>query len=206
MCGRFALSVSIDSLIAFFGLDACVDFPANLNIAPGTDIPVIRRSPEGHRVLHLLHWGLLPHWVKQPDTASRPINARIETVREKPYFRDAYRKRRCLIPAECFYEWAQEGKRKQAYRIALDTNTPMAMAGLWESWTAPDGTILRSVCIVTTEAIAVMQPIHDRMPLLLEQNAWAAWLSGDREDVDPQYWLAASAPSLRITALDKLPT
>lgn len=181
MCGRFALSAPAAKLIEFFELDECADFLANLNIAPGTDIPVIRQSPEGKRVLHLLNWGLLPHWVKDPKSASRPINARIETLSEKPYFRDAYRKRRCLIPASGFYEWKREGRTKQPFYFSLVTDEPMAMAGLWESWKAPDGSILRTVCIITTEANDVMKPVHDRMPMIVQKEKWQSWLSGEVE-------------------------
>ena len=176
MCGRFALSAPAAKLIEFFELDECTDFLASLNIAPGTDIPVIRQSPEGKRVLHLLHWGFLPHWVKDPKSASRPINARVETLSEKPYFRDAYKRRRCLIPADGFYEWKREDKRKTPFYFSLDSDDPMAMAGLWESWKAPDGTILRTVCIITTDANTIMQPIHDRMPVILAPGDWPLWL------------------------------
>ena len=179
MCGRFALSAPAAKLIEFFELDECADFLINLNIAPGTDIPVIRQSPEGKRVLHLLNWGLLPHWVKDPQSASRPINARVETLSEKPYFRDAYRKRRCLIPASGFYEWKREGKRKQQFCFSLATRELMAMAGLWESWKAPDGSLLRSVCVITTDANEIMRPIHDRMPVFIGPPDWRAWLAGE---------------------------
>lgn len=181
MCGRFALSAPAAKLIEFFELDECADFLINLNIAPGTDIPVIRQSPEGKRVLHLLNWGLLPHWVKDPKSASRPINARVETLSEKPYFRDAYRKRRCLIPASGFYEWKREGKTKQPFYFSLATHELMTMAGLWESWKAPDGSVRRTVCLITTEANDVMKPVHDRMPVIVRKENWQSWLSGEVE-------------------------
>ncbi|SDH76431.1 SOS response-associated peptidase [Propionivibrio dicarboxylicus] len=199
MCGRFALSVTAEKLIEFFGLDECADFVANLNITPGTDIPVIRHSPEGKRVLHLLSWGLLPHWVKNPETANRPINARIETLSEKPYFRDAYHKRRCLIPAEAFYEWKRDGKAKQPYRFTPNKEAIMAFAGLWESWKAPDGEVLRTVCIVTTVANDVMKPVHDRMPVILAEDSWAAWLEGPVEAA-----LAHSPCALSAEPIDKI--
>jgi putative SOS response-associated peptidase YedK len=105
MCGRYALEAPRSQLSQRFGLDECVAVTARYNIAPGTDIPVVRQSPNGQRVLHLLHWGLLPHWAKDPAIATQLINARGESVAEKPSFRDAFRQRRCLIPASGFYEW-----------------------------------------------------------------------------------------------------
>jgi putative SOS response-associated peptidase YedK len=118
MCGRYTLSTPPADLIAHFGLDACADFPPRYNIPPGTDIPVIRLSPEGKRVLHLLHWGLIPHWAKDPAIGARLNNARAESIADKPAFRDAFRRRRCLIPADGFYEWKAEGKVKQPYFIS----------------------------------------------------------------------------------------
>ncbi len=165
MCGRFALAAPKAELITLFGLDDCVDFPVRYNIPPGTEIPVIRQSPEGKRVLHLLRWGLVPHWAKEPSIGAKLNNARGESVAEKPSFRDAFKRRRCLIPADGFYEWKAEGKTKQPYYISLKSGKPMAMAGLWESWKAPDGNILRTVCVVTTAANTVMKAIHDRMPV-----------------------------------------
>ena len=204
MCGRFALSAPAAQLIEFFELDECADFLSRLNIAPGTDIPVIRQSPEGKRVLHLLRWGLLPHWVKDPQSVSHPINARLETLREKPYFRSAYQKRRCLVPASGFYEWKREGKRKEPYYFSNDSGELMAMAGLWESWKAPDGSILRTVCLITTDANAVMQPIHDRMPVFIGKQDWRAWFTGEMT-LDQQTESAASkSPSLQRTPADKM--
>ena len=204
MCGRFALSAPAAKLIEFFELDECADFLINLNIAPGTDIPVIRQSPEGKRVLHLLNWGLLPHWVKEPQSASRPINARVETLSEKPYFRDAYRKRRCLIPASGFYEWKREGKTKQPFYFSLATHELMAMAGLWESWKAPDGSVRRTVCLITTEANDVMKPVHDRMPVFIAPPDWRAWLAGEKS-LDHQAEAEHSGTaSLQLEPADKM--
>ena len=181
MCGRFSLTLPTQRLIEAFELDECIEWTGQRNIVPGTEIPVIRQSPEGKRVLQGLHWGLLPHWVKTPQLASRPINARLETLTDKPYFREAFRKRRCLIPADGFYEWAREGKTRQPFYFAQESQAPMALAGLWESWTAPDGTILRTVCLITTEANAVMRPVHDRMPVILAKDVWGQWLGRSSE-------------------------
>jgi putative SOS response-associated peptidase YedK len=183
MCGRFVMKAPPAELVAHFGLDECADFGPRHNIPPGTDIPVIRQSPEGKRVLHLLRWGLVPHWAKDSGIGAKLNNARGESVAEKPSFRDAFKRRRCLIPASGFYEWKVEGKIKQPYYISLKSGEPMAMGGLWESWKTSDGSILRTVCIVTTSPNAVMRPIHDRMPVIVAPANWQSWLSGMPEVV-----------------------
>jgi putative SOS response-associated peptidase YedK len=183
MCGRFALKSPPAKLVERFGLDECADFAPRYNIPPGTDIPVIRQSPEGKRVLHLLRWGLVPHWAKDPSIGNKLNNARGESVAEKPSFRDAFRRRRCLIPADGFYEWKTEGKVKQPYFISLKSGEPLAMGGLWESWRRPDGEILRTACIITTGPNDVMEPIHDRMPVILRTEDWQAWLEAPVEDI-----------------------
>jgi len=126
--------------------------------------------------LHLLHWGLVPHWAKDPSIGTKLINARGESVAEKPSFREAFKKRRCLVPANGFFEWKAEGKIKQPHFISLKSGVPMAMAGLWESWKSPDGEIVRTVCIVTIGANELMAPIHDRMPVLVAPEHWQSWL------------------------------
>ena len=184
MCGRFALKAPPSKLITRFGLDACADFAPRYNIPPGTDIPVIRLSPEGKRVLHLLRWGLIPHWAKDPSIGVKLNNARGESVAEKPSFKQAFMRRRCLIPADGFYEWKTEGKTKQPYYFSLKSGEPMAMAGLWESWKAPDGSLLRTVCVITTRANALMEPIHERMPVIINPEDWKDWLAAPTEDVE----------------------
>jgi putative SOS response-associated peptidase YedK len=183
VCGRYALQSTPAELITRFGLDECADFSPRYNIPPGTDIPVIRQSPEGRRVLHLLRWGLVPHWSKDPSIGAKLNNARGESVAEKSSFRDAFKRRRCLIPANGFYEWATEGKVKQPYYISLKFGEPMAMGGLWESWKAPDGSIFRTTCIITTGPNEVMEPIHDRMPVIVAPENWQSWLNGIPEEV-----------------------
>lgn len=183
MCGRYALKVRPAELITHFHLDECEDFPPRYNIPPGTDIPVIRYSPEGKRVLHLLRWGLVPHWAKDPTIGTKLNNARGESVSEKPSFRDAFKRRRCLIPADGFYEWKTEGDIKQPYYVSLKSGAPMAMGGLWESWRRPDGEILRTCCVITTGPNGVMKPIHDRMPVIIEPEHWQEWLTAPPEVV-----------------------
>ena len=177
MCGRFALGIPAEQLKLDFGLDDCVDFPIRYNIPPGTDIPVIRLSPEGKRVVHRLRWGLVPHWSKDPSIGAKLSNARSESVAEKPSFRDAFKRRRCLIPVSGFYEWKTEGKSKQPYYFSMKSGEPMALGGLWDSWTAPDRTVLRTVCIVTTAANDLMAPIHERMPVIISPTYYQDWLA-----------------------------
>jgi putative SOS response-associated peptidase YedK len=197
MCGRFALKHTPVEIASHFSLAECADFDARFNIPPGTNIPVIRHSPEGKRVLHLLRWGLVPHWAKDPSIGAKLNNARGESVAEKPSFRDAFNRRRCLVPASGFFEWKTEGKVKQPYYISLRSNDPMAMGGIWESWRSPDGSILRTVCIVTVGPNAVMSPIHDRMPVILSAEHWQAWLTAPASDIQS---LVAPCPADRIQA------
>ncbi len=183
MCGRFVLSTPPAELVSRFGLDECADFGPRYNIPPGTDIAVIRQSPAGKRVLGLLRWGLVPHWAKDPAIGARLNNARGESVAGKPSFRDAFKRRRCLIPASGFYEWKSEGGIKQPYYISLKSGAAMALGGLWESWQAPDGDILRTACIITTGPNDIMAPIHDRMPVIVAPEDWQAWLDAPADNV-----------------------
>jgi putative SOS response-associated peptidase YedK len=145
---------------------------------------VIRHRPEGYRLAEPLQWGLVPSWAKDPKVGSQMINARCETVVTKPAFRSAFRRRRCLIPASGFYEWQQTGsKTQQPWHIFRADGQPLALAGLWEHWTAPDGTVLESGCIMTTAANQFISEIHDRMPVILDKSLWDLWINSD--DVDP---------------------
>lgn len=202
MCGRFALSTKPTEIIKFFDLDECAQFSPRYNIPPGTDIPVIRHSPEGGRVLHLLRWGLVPHWARDPHIGNRLNNARAEGVTEKPSFRDAFRRRRCLIPADGFYEWKNEGRVKQPWYFSLRSGMPLAMGGLWESWRSPEGQILRTCAVITTGPNAIMAPVHDRMPVIIPPEHWQAWLTAPAEDVQA---LMAPCPAelLQAWAVDR---
>jgi putative SOS response-associated peptidase YedK len=192
MCGRYVLSVSLEELLAYYALDAApdltaADLPPRYNIPPGTDIPVIRRAPSGERVLHLLRWGLVPHWSQDASIGARLNNARGESVAEKPSFRDAFQRRRCLIPASGFYEWQTVGKVKQPFYFSAADGQPLALGGLWESWRHTDGDgdsgLLRSTCVITTGANADMAPVHDRMPVLVPRERWADWLAAPTEAI-----------------------
>jgi putative SOS response-associated peptidase YedK len=188
MCGRYVLKASLEELQAYFELDgapglAPADFAPRYNIPPGTDIPVIRRSPEGQRVLHLLRWGLVPNWAKDAGIGAKLNNARGESVAEKPSFRDAFRRRRCLIPASGFYEWQTTGKAKQPYYFSAADGAPLALGGLWESWRTLDGGLLRTACVITTGANAAMAPVHDRMPIIVPRARWQDWLAAPAEEI-----------------------
>ncbi|MCX7178228.1 MAG: SOS response-associated peptidase [Proteobacteria bacterium] len=185
MCGRFALKATPVELATSFGLDQCAEFGPRYNIAPGTDIAVVRRAPDGKRVLGLLRWGLVPNRTRDPAKLPMLNNARGESLADKPSFREAYLRRRCLVPASGFYEWSGAGGAKQAHYITLKSGQPMALAGLWESWTAPDGSILRSVCIVTTGPNSLMKPIHERMPVIIAAMHWSDWLAAPVETIVP---------------------
>ena len=164
-------------LISRFELSECADFSPRYNIPPGTDIPVIQVDGEGYRVLRMLRWGLVPSWAKDPSIGARLNNARGETVAEKPSFRSAFKYRRCLVPASGFFEWAKTGQMKQPYYISLKSGESMAMAGLWECRVTPEGVPLQTVCIITTRANELMEPIHDRMPVIISPDHWKGWLS-----------------------------
>jgi putative SOS response-associated peptidase YedK len=174
-----------------FGL---ADLPALLpryNIAPSQRIAVIRALAAGSRELAFLHWGLIPAWATDPAIAARLINARAETAAEKPAFRAAMRRRRCLIPADGFYEWQKTETAKRPFFFQLQDERPFAMAGLWETWQGPDGPV-ESCTILTTAANELVAKLHERMPVILEPQAYAAWL--DPNLVDPAQlaeWLKA---------------
>ena len=172
MCGRFTLrtplSVSIDEFD--LSLDQQLLVEPRYNIPPTVNVPVVRLADD-KRTLSLMRWGLLPSWTKDPKSAPLLNNARAETVAEKPSFRSAFKSRRCLIPASGFFEWKKEGKLKQPYLFRRPDDRPIAFAGLWETWND-----IESCTIITTEANALMAPIHDRMPVVLGQNDYAQWL------------------------------
>jgi putative SOS response-associated peptidase YedK len=160
---------------------------------------VVRRHPEtGERHLDLLTWGLVPHWTKDLRAARRPINARAETVATSPMFRDAFARRRALIPAQAFYEWQRtENGSKQPYAIARRDSETLAFAGVWEGWRSPEGEVLRSFAIIVTAANATMAPIHDRMPVIVEPPDWPLWL-GETEGEAASLLHPAAEDTLRV--------
>jgi len=178
MCGRYAAFLPAEAVARLFRtVNPLPNVAASWNIAPTQSAMVVRRHPDtGQRHLDLLSWGLLPHWTKDPARAQRPINARAETVAKSGMFRGAFAQRRCIVPADAFYEWRAVACGKQPFAIARQDGQPMAFAGLWEGFKWPDGTVARTFTIVTTSASADVAGLHDRMPVILEQPGWPAWL------------------------------
>jgi len=186
MCGRFGLFTPPEDLSERFGADLTFDYEPRYNIAPRDDVATIRNVDEEHIVEQ--EWSLLPHWAEDTDEEPRPINARSETVAEKPMFEEAFKERRCLVLTDGFYEWKGERGNKQPFRVHLADDEPFAMAGIWNRFEA-NGEALETVTILTTEPNEVIEPIHDRMPVVLERDDEDTWLAGA-----PDQALAACGP------------
>ncbi len=178
MCGRFATQLSPELVARLFRTSGDVpNIAPNWNIAPTDPAMVIRRDPDsGERHLGVLRWGFVPFSTKDLKKAPRPINARAETVAGSSLFRTAFARRRCLVPADAFYEWKTLPDGKQPYAIARTDGAPLALAGIWESWRDKSGETLRSFAILTTRANADLAGLHERMPVLVEEEDWRAWL------------------------------
>jgi putative SOS response-associated peptidase YedK len=179
MCGRFAIISPVDELIDAFGVvEAEVSFSARYNLAPTQDAPVIHSGDGGGGPwrMELFRWGLIPGWAQDARLGQKLINARSETAAEKPSFREAMRRRRCLVPCDGFYEWQKIGQRKQPHFIRLKSRAPFAMAGLWERWSR-DGAPVLTFTLLTCPPNALLAGIHDRMPVILPADRWARWLA-----------------------------
>ena len=185
MCGRFTLFEPDQVLAREFGVS---DFPPRsprYNIAPSQQITAVRATPSGSgREIALLRWGLIPSWSKDPAAGNRLINARAETAREKPSFRNAFRRHRCLIPTSGFYEWQRQERGKQPYFIRMRNGHPFAFAGLWDRWESPDEVAVETCTILTTAANDVLAPIHDRMPAIVAPREYDRWLDPSLKDPD----------------------
>ena len=179
MCGRFALKNPGQQLKQFYNTANAVEYQARYNIAPSLPVITIHGTPAGERLMELMRWGLVPSWSKDPAIGNKMINARAETVEEKPSYRTSFKRRRCIVPASGFFEW--HTKTREPYYFSLG-EAPLSMAGLWDKWASPDGSELLSCTIITTIANKVLAPIHERMPVILDQDALEVWL-GDTEDV-----------------------
>ena len=176
MCGRYTLASPTERLAEEFGLDGTsVELAPNYNVAPTQGVAVVLEEG-GQRRLEVLRWGLIPPWADDPGIGSRMINARSETAPGKPSFRRAFRERRCLIPADGFYEWQRTNGAKQPYYIHMEDGRPFAFAGLWESWSKGGEGELRTCTILTTGANALVGEVHDRMPVILAADAYDVWL------------------------------
>lgn len=193
MCGRYVVAYDPQTLISGFSLTRIQPFERRWNVAPTMPVPVVYDTREGQRVCDPMRWGLVPHWAKDTSIGAKLNNARVEGVAEKPSFRQALRRRRCILPASGFYEWTPatgaDGKPYKQPHYISPTEAPFfAMAGLFEAWrpadAGEDGEWLLTCCVITTAANAVMAPIHDRMPLMLAPEDWGTWLRRDLQDVD----------------------
>jgi len=179
MCGRFAFYSPAEAVTRLFAAESTTDMPPRFNIAPTQAAPVVRQDEDGIRRLCALRWGLVPFWAKDPAIGNRMINARAETVAAKPAFRQAYRKRRCLVIADGFYEWQKARDGKVPWYISQDSGEPFAMAGLWERWDDGSEQPLETCTILTTEAGEALERIHHRMPVVLSPEGVEQWLSRD---------------------------
>ncbi|MBL8350264.1 MAG: SOS response-associated peptidase [Burkholderiaceae bacterium] len=201
MCGRYVIAYDPQTLVSGFSLTRIQPFDRRWNVAPQSAVPVVYETRDGERVAELMRWGLVPHWAKDPAIGAKLNNARSEGMADKPSFRQAVRRRRCILPTSGFYEWqpvaGSAGKPvKQPYYISPTGAPFFAMAGLFEAWRPPvgpgeaePGEWVLTCCVITTAANALMAPIHDRMPVMLAPEHWAAWLARGNTD-------AASLPPL----------
>lgn len=201
MCGRFAFYSPSEATAALFGVDGALAVEPRYNIAPTQYVAAVRDDEQQRREMVMLRWGLVPFWAKDPSIGNRLINARAETVAEKPSYRAAFRHRRCIVLADGFYEWRRSGDEKTPHMISLASGEPFALAGLWENWTNKEsGESLQSMTLITTEANDFMQPIHHRMPLILQPDTANEWLAGSNTYMQGA---ATLTPPLQAWPLDR---
>ncbi|MEK3683679.1 SOS response-associated peptidase [Paenibacillus sp. FSL R10-2736] len=185
MCGRFTITVTLEELITHYLIDdsKLATLKPNYNVAPMHNVPAVIASDEGKR-LGELRWGLVPFWAKDDKIGSKMINARAETVAEKPAFKRLLKTKRCIIPADGFYEWKKDGTSKQPYRILMSDGSLFSFAGLYDTWEDPEGKKLSTCTIITTTPNSLMEDIHDRMPVILRPEDEADWLGRDNDDLE----------------------
>lgn len=201
MCGRFTLTPSIETLTKAFHLDEVSELEPSYNIAPSQQVAtVLADHATNNRQLRLLHWGLIPPWAKDSSIGSKLINARAETLAEKPSFRSAFKHRRCLVLADGFYEWQQTKGKRQPFYIQMQDKQLFAFAGLWEHWQGPDDRAINSCTIVTTEANELLRPLHNRMPVILEAKDYDLWLDPKLQHVESLQALLKPFPSEKMMA------
>jgi len=213
MCGRFVSSSSPEAIAEYFG-GAFGGEPLgqNFNVAPTNDVYGVVADADGDRTVEAFHWGLIPSWAKERKVGAKMINARAETLAEKPAFKGVFRKHRCIVPMDGFYEWkagtpdgpqTAKGKpAKQPMFIHRTDGEPLAVAGLWAVWkdpAAPDDDWLHSLTVVTTSANATMRPVHDRMPVILPRSSWTEWLDPEMHDLERLSQLLVPAPDDLLT-------
>jgi putative SOS response-associated peptidase YedK len=189
MCGRVRLSSDVSEIKLVFSIPPdrpTPNFPPSWNVAPTDPLPIVRFEPKAReRSLDVMRWGLVPFWAKDLKVGFANINAKAEGIENKPAFREAFQRRRCLVPVDNFYEWKKTETGKQPYAIALADRGLMALAGLWENWRSPAGEWVRSFAIVTTEPNELCAGLHDRMPVVLARDNWPVWL-GEEPAIVPQ--------------------
>lgn len=188
MCGRFSIFTPTEILRVRFNVPRAEDLKPNYNAAPTQNLPVILNSEP--TTINLCQWGLIPRWAKEQRIGNKLINARAETLLQKPSFRNPFKKHRCLVLADGFYEWKKTSEKKIPYRISMKTNEPFAFAGIWDEWRTPNGECLRSFAIITTEPNALMKALHNRMPVILRKEDETKWLqeidiSGAQKMLEP---------------------
>jgi putative SOS response-associated peptidase YedK len=185
MCGRFAFYSPHEAVARLFGVADAPAIEARYNIAPTQFVAAVRAADDERRAVSMLYWGLVPAWAKEKSIGARMINARAETLREKPSFRSAYRRRRCLVLADGYYEWQRSGTVKQPWYMSFADGEPFGMAGLWEAWRDPaTDQPLESCCLVTTSPAPAVAHVHDRMPVIVPASAYAEWLDPRNGDVE----------------------
>jgi putative SOS response-associated peptidase YedK len=199
MCGRYAIYGPHSRYREQFGTEDEFDLPPRFNVAPSQVLPVVRQEPGGGRRYLMARWGLLPSWVRDPDAASHPINAKAETAATRPMFRHALRKSRVLVPADGFYEWKIEAGGKQPFLVRMRDRSPFGMAGLLEHWRGPEGDVA-TFAILTTDANGMLAEIYDRMPAIIRPEDYATWLDPEQEDVTVQQALLGPYPEQLMEA------
>jgi putative SOS response-associated peptidase YedK len=212
MCGRYAIISVPEAVRALFAYEDQPNFPPRYNVAPTQPVPIVRIE-EGRRRFALVRWGLIPSWVKDPRDFSLLINARGESVLDKAAFRLAMRRRRCLFPADGFYEWrrsgagkrASAGKDRRSFFVRPTAGGPLAFAGLWETWMGPNGEEMETAAIVTTRANRTLAAIHDRMPVVVAPEAFDVWLDCQQVDAETAAALIAPAPDAALEAYEVSP-
>jgi putative SOS response-associated peptidase YedK len=201
MCGRFTLSQTAEAIYQTFHVNKIPDVEAQYNIAPTQMVAAVLYNPESNqREFQKLRWGLIPSWAKDLGMGAKLINARAETAAEKPAFRSAFKHRRCLVVADGFYEWQTKEGKKQPYYFHLQERKPFGFAGLWEQWRSPQGEEITSCTILTTKCNELLQPIHERMPVILQQQDYSLWLDPQVQTPEPLQQLLQPYPSEAMMA------
>jgi putative SOS response-associated peptidase YedK len=201
MCGRFTLTTPEQDLAVQFNLPQIPDVAPRYNIAPTQPVAAIRVPASGQaRELVMLRWGLIPFWAKETKIGARMINARAETAAEKPAFRAAFRQRRCLVPADGFYEWQKQNGTKQPFYIHMQDGSPFAFAGLWERWRGPEETTVESCTLLTIRPNDLIHPLHNRMPVILQPGDYGLWLDPQVQDAEVLQPLLAPYPPGEMAA------